>query len=139
MSPSSRSRLYPFLHSTTGTAPSLSNLRIRSISSIDFFFRDLSGQQPITRTTEALCMSSGSRSFPTEQRLLFGWCGRWFLFSWEVLLDGWPVKVHATLFTHVMTSEISSICCSRFENETRMQTRRCAHGGIAWVRRRRHG
>lgn len=97
------------------------------------------GLQPITRTTQAMDIFWQPHVIFDLAQLLFGWCGRWFLFSWEVLLDGWSVKVHAALFTHVMTSEISSICCSRFENEARMQTRWCTRGGIAWVRRRRHG
>ena len=135
MSPSSRSRLYPFLHSTTGTAPSLSNLGIGSISS---FVTSVANNRSQALLNPVYVFWQ-PHVIPDPARHLFGWCGRWFLFSYEVLLDGWPVKVHATLFTHVMTSEISSISCSRFENEARVQTRWCTRGGIAWVRRRRHG
>ena len=43
----------------------------------------------------------------------------------------------SALFTHVMASEVATILRSRFENESRMQTR-CSSGSIAGVDRGRH-
>jgi hypothetical protein len=45
--------------------------------------------------------------------------------------------MQSTLFTHVMAGEIATIRRSRFEDESRMQTR-CISGSIAGVDRGRH-
>src|SRR5688572_23963835 len=70
MSPSSRSRLYPFLHSTTGTDPSLSNSCLRPCR----FMLSLSpnGLQPITRTTQARYIFWQPHVIQTQDSYLVG-------------------------------------------------------------------